>query len=137
MSLNYSALPTILDDAVRTIGVKFYGDQYVSGSVGGKMYTYMTKETFEVGDVAVVNVSGTFKCVEVVELDVPIDDSIKCYKWAVCKVNIEAWEMNVEMQRLLTGKIKKLEQKSQKKQILEALGLDVVNDEEIKKIEFR
>jgi hypothetical protein len=137
MSLNYSALPTILDDAVRTIGVKFYGDQYVSGSVGGKMYTYMTKETFEVGDVAVVNVSGTFKCVEVVELDPPIDDSVKCYKWAVCRVNQEPWEMNVEMQRLLTGKIKNLEKKSQKKQILEALGLDVVNDEEIKKIEFQ
>lgn len=136
MSLNYSTLPLLLDDNVRTVGVKFWGDRdrYVDGAMSAKIYTYLTTHKFEVDDLAVVFVSGIPKAVKIVELDADTPQRHD-YKWIVCPINTEAYDENVETSARLTKEVRKLEKQSQRKQVLEALG--ILDVESIKAIEFK
>lgn len=134
--LNYSTLPMLLDENVRTVGVKFWGDrdQYVEGTMSRKVYTYLTTHEFEVDDLAVVFVSGIPKAVKIVELDADTPQRHD-YKWIVCPINTEAYDENVETSAKLTKEVRKLEKQSQRKQVLEALG--ILDIESIKAIEFK
>ncbi len=136
MSLNYSTLPLILDDNVRTVGVRFWGDRdrYVDGTMSPKVYTYLTTHKFEVDDLAVVFVSGVPKAVKIVELDSDTPQKHD-YKWIVCPINTEAYDENVETSAKLTSEVRKREKQSQRKQVLEALG--ILDVEAIKRIEFK
>lgn len=119
MSLNYSLLPMLVDDGVRTVAVRFIND---NGCLSGKSYTYLTKGEFEVGDYAVVLVSKTPKVVQVKEMDVPTRDDVD-YKWIVCKVNMAPYKENLENCVELAKEVRKLEQENQRAQLKEALGL--------------
>ena len=136
MSLNYSTLPLILDDNVRTVGVRFWGDRdrYVDNTMFPKVYTYLTTHKFEVDDLAVVFVSGVPKAVKIVELDADTPQKHD-YKWIVCPINTEAYDANVETSKKLTSEVRKREKESQRLQVLEALG--ILDVESIKQIEFK
>lgn len=132
MSLNYSIIPLLVGDNVRTVGVRFFSD--ADGVVRGKVYVYLTTFNFEKGDLAVVFVGNTPKVVEVKELDPPTKDDID-YKWLVCPVDTSTYLANLETAQELAQKIKNLEQDSQRKQILSALG--ALEDPGVKKLEFK
>lgn len=133
MSLNYSSLPLLLDEKVRTVAVNFFADNG-EGRIGRKPYTYLTTSEFEKGDLAVVMVSNMPKVVQVVEMDVPTDDRVE-YKWIVDKVDKEVYLANMETHQLLAKEVRRLEQEHKKAQVLEALG--ATKSKEIKQLVFK
>jgi excinuclease UvrABC ATPase subunit len=71
---------------------KFYNHVIVKFTESGKEYTYRTREHFEVGDYAVVEVSGEFKIVRV-QLWAPNVQELRgvTYRWIVAKVDVAAY----------------------------------------------
>lgn len=131
MSFNYSTIPLLVDEKVRTVAVRFFSDHCSDGIVKGKNYTYLTTFNFEKGDLAVVFVGKTPKVVEVQEMDVPTDDRID-YKWIADQVDLSAYRENLEKSMAVAKQVKLLEQQSQRRQPLEALAAS----DEIKQLTF-
>lgn len=76
------------------IGVRFAGST--------KVYHYKTVEKFEEGDLAVVDVNGELKIVEVTSIDCMLDlsDHIN-YKWAVQRVDLTEYNRCREVEKSL------------------------------------
>lgn len=120
MSINYSILALLVDENVRTVGVKFFADT-AEAIVKGREYTYKTTHTFEKGDLAVVFVGQQPKIVEAQRMDVPTDDRIQ-YKWIVCPVNLDTYLANIAIEETMASTIRKLEHDAKRKLVLDALG---------------
>lgn len=122
--MNYSALPFILDDNVNLVGVKFFNHNQEPTS---KIYHYMTTEQLEKGDLVVVLSPKGFTVTKVAELDGSIKQDKK-YSWIVCKLDTEQWEQNVENTAALIKQTKRIERKTHRAQLKQALldeGMDV------------
>ena len=122
MNLNYTTLPLLVGDNVKTVGVKFYNNklgQY--DHLGDKTYTYKTTLNLEINDLCVVVVGKVPKVVVVVELGPPADNDGYQYKWIVAKVDFTAYFANLAMEAELTARVRKLEQEHQRRQILDVL----------------
>lgn len=81
------------------VGVRFAGSST-------KTYHYKTLEKFEEGDLAVVNVNGEFKIVEVIYTDCMLDLSSHInYKWIVQKVDTTEYDRCREVEKELTRQL--------------------------------
>lgn len=83
-------IAAILRKDAKTIAVTFNGGT-------SKTYTYVTDIDFKAGDYAIVEVSGDFKVVEVVntapDLRIPPNSDIQ-FKWVVAKLDLTDYEKN-------------------------------------------
>lgn len=74
----------------KVILVKFFQD---GGTLHSKDYSYFTDEEFKIDDIAVVDVSGTFKCVQVTQIEgLPRVAINAARKWIVQRVDVVAYE---------------------------------------------
>ena len=109
MDKNISA---ILRNDTNTVCVSFSGGT-------GKHYTYITDIKFNVGDLAVVCVSGEFKVVTVERVDDDLriaPNSDMAYKWIAAKLDLtEYWSnmaRNAEIEKTLSQAYQKMMRES-------------------------
>ena len=93
MERNIAAL---LRDDARTVRVAF-NSEVKFPEKEPKLYTYITHLALVPGDYAVVPARGTWKVVDVIEVDESVqlepNDTIR-YSWVVCKVDMDAYRDN-------------------------------------------
>ena len=104
---NANTLASLMIEGLKSVRVTFNSN--------GREYTYKTLMDFEVGDLAVVEVSNHFKVVEVVAVDlVPnlsVDSEIE-YKWIVQKLDTTDYESCISSEKALSDNLRVLQQRS-------------------------
>ena len=130
--MNYSTLALIMNSQVHTVGVKFYRDR--GDSMSPKTYVYKTTFDHYIDQHVVVTVSGLPTAVKVVELDPPADDPSITYKWIVDTVNTSKHEENLDVERELIDKVRKVADANKRKQVLDVLG---ITEDSLKAICFK
>lgn len=98
------------DKRFNFIGVRFSHNAHAhcEGHYNSKIYHYKTIEEFELGDFAVVDVSGELKVVKVVEVDCVCQIGSTKYKWTVQKVDTTQYTNCLAVEEKLTVAINKL-----------------------------
>jgi hypothetical protein len=90
---------------------------------GDKEYTYRTREVYEPGDYAVVNVNGVFKVVHVTSFT-PFNPSnirdSKKLKWIVCRVDVEAYTRREEEEEAVAKELEELTAEAKRRAAVKA-----------------
>lgn len=137
-NINYSTMAFLAGDKVRAISCVF--TKYKSAKVDLRdyededaetKYTYKTTDaSIKVGDFVVVqnnakDANWGMKIVKVTAVDVEVDlSNSTSYKWVVSKVDTDQFEANLAAEETLVSEVKKLEMKTKRKQLREALGIE-------------
>ena len=98
-------LISMLQTGYSTVAVTF-----MTGSQG--LYTYKTRESFQVDDLAVVEVGCEMKIVRVREVhaEPQIDINLtRDYKWIVCKVDTTNYREELEREKIFRKEMFKIE----------------------------
>lgn len=127
----YKNIVALLRDGVRSISVKFYGDNS-DGNATSRNYTYLTTDSnIKVGDDVVVRVGPTPKVVLVVAVDDNLDiapNSETEYKWVVCRIDYDPYVKLLDDNAALKKLLSKGYQANMRKQFREAFVSGLPDD---------
>ena len=118
-------IAAILRNDTKTVSVTFAGGT-------NKCYTYVTNLDFDCGDLAIVQVSGDFKVVQIdavaPDLRIPPNSDIQ-FKWIVAKVDLTEYKRNMarneEIENTLSQAYQKAMRDSMAKSVLSGLPDEV------------
>ena len=102
--------------------------------VGARVYDYKTTLDLKVDDLAVVfGPNGKPKVVKVVQVEGREPQDGITYKWLVDRVDLAAYHANIEAEADLAAKVNRKKRAHQRRQVLDAIGLD---NDDIKELTF-
>lgn len=122
---NLKQQSALLIEGLKTVSVMFWQDRYKDANGksnwGGKHYAYKTLQDYKEGDLLAVNVSGEYKIVKVIEMDVfPKLD--KATQWIISKVDTSNHEKILEVEDTLVTELEIIQQKAFRDSALFALA---------------
>lgn len=122
-SMNTHYLHSLIDESVRTVGVRFNTAAGTGTSAplwSQKVYTYKTREPFSIDDLVVVEVPAGMSVAKVVRVD---DDpqldanTSLAYRWVVQKVDLRAYNALVDDDKRFEREIMKLQRKKHRESL--------------------
>ena len=115
--MNSTYVLAAIDGKISSIRVRI-------GGPTGKLYTYLTRDTFEKGDTVVVPIKDGFGLATVEDFHNParIEQNPGYeYKWAVQKVDLAGWEKLNSLTDQVTAKIQEMQREKARQAVVEQL----------------
>lgn len=115
--MNATYVLAAIDDKISSIRVRI-------GGPSGKLYTYITRDTFESGDTVVVPIKDGFglATVEDFHAQARLDQNPGYeYKWVVQKVDLAGWEKLNDLTEQVTLKIKDMQRQKARQAVIQQL----------------